>query len=384
MIDYDLEDYAFCDEEYSPTPYAKRRCSDESTRSGMTSRLGSRFPSLSRKWKDRRAGNRTSVTESLQDGPSRASSLRAPSFINSPVDSPDRADTQYVSTPARSVFDECRDEKARVSIDIRKANAKDESSSADGLATTPLLPPLMVDFPSGITDEPIQSPLQSPTIADSSSNVHTPIDTCHITGLPSPPLSAQPSISSFYHRKLVPPSDIPPIELADPFDEWTTKLGHANFTIYPKPYVPSTFNLQACKQLRADWDTARCNYMKHLVRTGEHYGTTSKIYKLTEDKWMQVESRWKHNNELTIARAADQSDFPMTPSQSPSFEHKMSMKMPPLNGPKSEGKFPKLDGEDIVGPMVRRESQLPRRSRKKRTFWKFLQGVLPSGSTSGR
>ena len=70
------------------------------------------------------------------------------------------------------------------------------------------------------------------------------------------------------------PSEMPSMVITD-CDEWADKLGHTNFTIYPEPYVPDSFSLDACCQLRAGWDLARVNYTKHLARTREHYGAVS-------------------------------------------------------------------------------------------------------------
>jgi hypothetical protein len=65
----------------------------------------------------------------------------------------------------------------------------------------------------------------------------------------------------------------------------------------------------------ADWDMAR-NYMKH-VRTGEHYGVTSKIYKLTEEKWADVDMQWKKNSELLIAKAGKATSWPWQSVKAP-------------------------------------------------------------------
>merc|ERR1712093_94392 len=170
----------------------------------------------------------------------------------------------------------------------------------------------MMDASANTKQISMQSPLQSPSVAeahDPFSGSVTPIDaiaTPQLPGMPSPPLSTKPSISSFHRSTvsrpghLVPSSEIPPIVIADPNDEWANKLGHANFTIYPEPYIPESFDLEACRQLRANWDLARCNYTKHLVRTGEHYGVTSKTYKLTEQKWAAIDAAWRNNNEQNL------------------------------------------------------------------------------------
>ena len=368
---------------------SKRHCAEENTISGMSSRLGSRFPSFSQRWKLRRAGSATSIADSIHEtvmSRSRANSTRAPSSIDSVHDSSERGDHHLPPTPARSTFEEARDEPPVSPIDVQKANSlpSEEDDVAQELATTPLLPPMMIQCTSNHLDEPIQSPLQSPTIAESSSAVHTPIDGPRFFGLPSPPLSTRPSVSSFHHRQLAPSSEIPQIDLADNHDTWADKLGHANFIIYPEAYLPTVFDHSTYKQLRADWDTARVNFMKHLSRTGEHYSTTSKIYQLTEEKWAEIDAQWKHNYE---AIASSLPEFKIECSslskQKSMAEPVPLMKIPSLNGPRSEGKFPKLGDEGIVGPMVREKSQL-KPPKRKRTFWKFLQGVLPTSVAFGR
>ena len=275
------------------------------------------------------------------------------------------------------------------SINIEKANRSSEEEDPDNLATTPLLPPLMVAFPAHVADAPVQSPLQSPTIAaarDSFFVGNAPTDNAPLPGLPSPPLSSRPSVSSIHRQKVAQttaPSELRPMVVGGPTDEWTNKLGHANFIIYPQPHVPDVLDSEACNKMRADWDMARCNYMKHLVRTGEHYGVTSKIYKLTEEKWADVDLQWKRNSELLVAKAGE-GDFPAMSLSQSSIEPAPLLKMPSLNDPRSDGKFPKLGDEDIVGPMVQIASQFQRRPSRKAAFFKFLRGVLPTGALSGR
>jgi len=205
--------------------------------------------------------------------------------------------------------------------------------------------------------------------------------------MPSPPLSTKPSFSSF-HRSginrpghLVPSSEIPPILIADPNDEWANKLGHANFTVYPEPYLPERYDLEACRQMRANWDLARCNYTKHLVRTGEHYGVTSKTYKLTEEKWVATDAIWRRNNELTIAYTVESGSDPFATLKHTTLgdagDSNIMTKIPSLNDPRSEGKFPQLGDEDIVGPMVQVAAQLQRSPSKKAKILKFFAEKFP-------
>jgi hypothetical protein len=182
---------------------------------------------------------------------------------------------------------------------------------------------------------------------------------------------------------LVQTSEIPPILIADENDEWAHKLGHANFTIHPEPYLPEVFDVEACRQLRANWDLARCNYTKHLVRTGEHYGVTSKTYKLTEEKWAQTDAQWKKNNDLTIQNTVESDGTTFSTLKHASFGEPSSSnvmtKIPSLNDPTSGGKFPQLGDEDIVGPMVQATAQLHPSPSKKAKIMKFFVEKFPTG-----
>ncbi|KAI9872600.1 MAG: hypothetical protein M1830_001427 [Pleopsidium flavum] len=390
---YDLTDGSLRDVEFATNPPAKKRRAGDSPLLGMASRLGTRFPSFSQKWKIRKTGNTISVTEGVQDADlSGTNSIRSRSSskAGSIIHPSERRDFQFPPTPTKTIFDEHEEHSLPpASIDIVKANRNSQEEDSDNLATTPLLPPLMVDFPAHVKDIPVQSPLQSPTVADASdsfSTSNTPTENIQLSGLPSPPLSSKPSVSSFHRQRICQPatsSDLHPIIARGPADEWADKLGHANFNIYPQPYIPDVPDTEACKQMRADWDLARCNYMKHLVRTGEHYGVTSKIYKLTEEKWAVVDLQWKKNSELLVAKAGETDESVMALSQN-TIEPAPPLKMPSLNDPRSDGKFPKLGDEDIVGPMVQIASQFPHRPSKKAAFFRFLRGVLPSSVILGR
>lgn len=296
-------------------------------------------------------------------------------------------------TPASSVFNEREDKPAVAPIDIERAN-RCSVDHAEVLATTPLLPPRMMDVFANTKPVSMQSPLQSPSVAEASDSFSgniSPIDGIapQLPGMPSPPLSTQPSNSSFQRSPLprsgylIPSSEIPPILIADPNDEWANKLGHANFTIYPEPYIPEVFDLVACRQLRADWDLARCNYTKHLVRTGEHYGVTSKTHNLTELKWLEIDATWRRNNEITITNTVENgSDAFLTLKHSTLGDGSgpnIMTKIPSLNDPRSEGKFPQLGDEDIVGPMVQVAAQLQRTPTKKAKLFKYIADKFPVG-----
>ena len=160
--------------------------------------------------------------------------------------------------------------------------------------------------------------------------------------------------------------------IADPNDRWANKLGHANFTINPVPYMPEEFTPATYKQLSGDWDVARFNYMQHRMGICEHYGKTSKIYHLTEDKWTEIDGMWKTNVDLCRSHVQDE------------LRGDSVNMMPSLDGPKSQGKFPTIGDEGIVGPMEQLPSMAqPLRKKRKMGFtrWRdWMQGVWPAGA----
>jgi hypothetical protein len=385
-FDYDLVDGFFSDGEFASSPRHRKRRAVESPLTGLASRFGTRFPSFSRKWRLRKGASSASLNADAQrDVPaSREASSRSSSISNSARQTIDKTfDPQLPPTPTRSIFDTAEDASSAAAIDIEKAN-NDSREREESFATTPLLPPLMMDASANTKQVSMQSPLQSPSVAEASdpfSGTVTPIDavtTPQLPGMPSPPLSTKPSISSFHRNTiinrpghLVPSSEIPPILIADPNDVWANDLGHANFTIYPEPYTPSSFDLEACRQLRANWDLARCNYTKHLVRTGEHYGVTSKTYRLTEEKWASIDATWRKNNEITIGRTVD--------SGSAAFATLKHKTLGDATSSNIMTKIPQLGDEDIVGPMVQVAAQFQRTPSKKAKFFKFIAEKFPIG-----
>lgn len=382
---YDLTDDHRSDHDCGFTPSAKRRRGDDSPFIGFTQRFGSRMPSLSRRWRQRKAGNISISTQCTSERPSRANSTRAPSLANSCVDL-DIQDYPLPLTPAMSISGPYGGDSPISPIDIQRANSRDDEPEAEPQATTPLLPPVMASL--FAKETPYQSPLQSPTTADRESffSGQTPVDTPQIRSLPSPPLSTKPSVSSFRRQRapsygnLTPTADIPPLPMLSTLDPWADSLGHANFTITPEPYLPTQYDVEACKQLRTDWETARRNFFRHLMRTGEHYGATSRIHKLTQDKWAAIDAEWKRNTDVCLTRTADNGyEQALSQSQSSVAEPAPLIQLPSLNGPKSEGKFPKLGDQDIVGPMEVVASQVQQQQQRKstkRSFFRFLQGVF--------
>ncbi|TVY50051.1 hypothetical protein LOCC1_G000111 [Lachnellula occidentalis] len=379
-FDYDLAEGFLSDGDFALSPRYKKRRANETALNGLATRKGQSSTSPTSE------GQREYTI-------SQTASSRSSSVSNSARQALEPAFEPHMPpTPTRSVFGSREDVSITAPIDIEKANNGEEDRE-ENFATTPLLPPLMIDAAAHNKHVFMQSPLQSPSVAESKdyfAGSITPIDsitTSQFPGSPSPPLSSKPSISSFHRStttrpgQLCPSSEIPPIVIADPNDEWANKLGHANFNIYPEPYLPEDFDLEACRQLRSNWDLARCNYTKHLVRTGEHYGATSKTYKLTEEKWASVDAIWRRYNDLTIGNTAQSSGDAFATLKHTKIEgngNNVMTRIPSLNDPRSMGKFPQLGDEDIIGPMVQVAAKLQRSPSKKAKLFKYLAEKFPA------
>lgn len=371
---------------------SKHRSGADSPLTGLTMRLGTRFPTLNR-WRSTKRRNRafTAASEpSLEMPPalsratstSRSSSLSAPSrkFYDKANEPP------LPVTPALSFYEYASTESipSVVAIDIDKPEVRESIERERGLATTPLLPPLLTEAPSISSMRQSQqcSPLQSPTVAPQLSPELGPP-----AAYSTPPLSSKPSISSFrpplltsLSTPVVAMSDVSVTipNLLEQHDAWSDRLGHANYTILPRPYHPSTSDPSTLRMLRADWDLARVNYTKHIVRTGEHYGTTSKTYALTEAKWAETEREWKAAHDTLVERVATL--FPECEAQ---LGWDRLQDDTPTSVPRmvdAEGKFPDLGDEDIVGPMAR-DAVMARDSAHDgdngaKKFWKTLAGKV--------
>lgn len=413
-VDYDLTD-DFVKDYPAPfnMPTGRKRAQSDSPFANIADRLSTRFPGFSRKWSGRKDAHQLSpIITSISDsrGQSRAPSTRSSSLSNSvhqTLGISYRGESQQMPpTPARSEFAGL--DSHRGSEDFLRDDR--DLDHGEGRSSTPLLPPLMMGKSSTSADDdvPVQSPLQSPSIADTfeaHSRTISPLITHGHTPslLPSPPLSTKPSISSMRpvyplshtaHPSqllgpLSPPVEMPsmnlaPITIAQEDDKWSNILGHANFTIYPEPYMPEVADLETCKQLRAAWEQARAGFLRHLVRTGEHYGDRSEIFRRTEEKWKEVDDEWRTNNESLISAT----------SVNLSMDEELVLKMlqqgaggsmgeggdkmieiPKLNDARSGGKFLELGDEDIVGPMHRDEG-MARSPSKKERFKKFFEQMV--------
>lgn len=239
----------------------------------------------------------------------------------------------------------------------QRDQVQEQSEEDPGLATTPLLPPTLLSL-SSKRDVPIQSPLQSPSIASPTSVMAARYNAepQPFSYLPSPPLSNRPSMISMPRsRANTATADIPALELlSEKLDPWVMKLGHADFTIYPEPYQPNIMDLDHYKEFREDWNVARTRYAQHLARVIEHHGETSKIYKLTEEKWTLIDQQWKKSYKYLSSVLAPQlarlSDGIATPDSPVSLLDKPVSRVAVPMMDKS-GKFPELGDANIVGPL---------------------------------
>ncbi|KAI8634499.1 hypothetical protein F5Y19DRAFT_213352 [Xylariaceae sp. FL1651] len=327
---------------------------------GLSYRLGSRFPSFTR-WRSPRklstVSSPVSDITSERRSMSRAASSRSSSLSATGRYLPDRSNEPPLPpTPALSFFESSDSITLPGPLDMEQADSVLSSIQRErAQARTPLLPPMMnSNSADQFSAQP--SPLQSPTIASPfEEEPQSPL-------VLSPPLSTKPSISSF--RQIIVSGELPPISAPD---AWSDLLGHANFTISPVPYKPDVATLSSLRDLRADWETARVNYTKHLVRTGEHYGITSKTYAYTEEKWAEIERTWRgfHDDVAEAVVASGEA------TSCEKFDESIITTVPVMDG---EGKFPERGDEDIVGPMVREATMtsLGVTDRKRPGFWRHL------------
>ncbi|KAK3626906.1 hypothetical protein LTR56_019532 [Elasticomyces elasticus] len=359
------------------TRTSKRRKSIEQSNESLTSRLSRRWPSISARWRDRRPTTSVSDPKIQSAPPSRSSSVRLPALRHSLIA---HLDPNQMLTPPETPTDgqpelnELRRprglSRASKPIDIMIPEHTFDSAEQQELISTPLLPPMMAEHV-GHSQETLQSPLQSPSVAEPGniSLLGTPAMTPLSTGIPTPPLSSRPSMASFgVGRALQPSADIPAMSISTESDPWAMKLGHANFHITPEPYYPGVCDLSACKRLLDDWESARAEFMRQASRISEHYGPTSQIYKFTELKWAEIDAVWRANHESANNEAGVSTE---TTLYQPLAETTALSLMPSLNDPQQPSKFPKIDDADIVGPMVK-YTKIQRQPSRKPAFLKLF------------
>ncbi|PPJ50154.1 hypothetical protein CBER1_04847 [Cercospora berteroae] len=361
----------------------KRRSSNENMTDSFTARLSHHF---SKRFGGHKSNGSVS-TVNLRSAPtSRSSSLRLPSTRS--FTAPNAHETRIASTPQtpamRPSFHDLpatpQRSRALSSITSRPVDISIPEPDVDAcerqeLATTPLLPPMMTNYFSD-SQEALRSPLTSPSVASPSvvpSMANTPVSTPITHGFPTPPLSTKGSAASINKRSshvLQPASEIPHLAIAEETDRWAIKLGHANFHIYPEPYLPEVCNAQNCRQLRDDWESARVEFMRQAARVSDNHGVTSQIYKLTEEKWAEIDATWRANYEIANAQARASGENLVV---QPLAETQALQKMPSLQDPTQPSKFPVVEEADIVGPMVQyAKIQHRRQPSKKSSFLKIF------------
>ena len=341
----------------------KRRRSMEQPTNTPVHRFGGRIGSLSRRWKNRSAaGPQLSIITHHSTPVSQPGSLSSSQILSPALSAISRHESGLPSSPTLPLLSESPIDVEAGPIDIVQRSEQEEAEP--GQATTPLLPPLFTEL--GKTEEPVHSPLQSPAIAPKTATVgsRTSFET-PLSCLPTPPLSTKPSMVSMNNRSRTttltnsPFGEIPPMQLLeDPSDPWALRLGHANFAIHPEPYTPENLDLDSYTEYRTNWDQARTHYAKHIARTVEHYGPTSKVYKLTEEKWAWIDNTWKRQHDLmrtalapVLARLSDgNSNMQDSAASSAVLEKPVTKVIVPVIDDKS-GKFPALGDGEIVGPM---------------------------------
>jgi hypothetical protein len=380
--EYDLSDHL------ARVPNSPEKRKAENTPFRGITRISTRLSSMSSKWKQKQLSDTAAALERYDESlRSRANSATS-TLVSPAVSSISRRQSINSPSSARTAFEERLNEAGVAPLDIDKAN-KLSGPEPERHATTPLLPPMMVDLPNPDGDMALNSPLQSPTIAHTSmattnsSPASTSMALNKIGVLPTPPISAQPSLSSI-SRHQGPPrpanADVmlpSPVSMDAPTDEWSHKLGHANFTIVPEPYIPAICNGETLKEHRASWETARCNLAKHLVRTGEHYGVTSNIYKVTEEKCEAINNQWRKTHNHVASNLADRHRHDNTSILSGPLHLRdvQTIKIPRLH---DKEKFPDLGDEDIVGPMSvdPHPTPLGQDKPRKRPFLKFFHDIF--------
>ncbi|KAH7040198.1 uncharacterized protein B0I36DRAFT_357536 [Microdochium trichocladiopsis] len=330
----------------------------------LSTRLGSRLPSL----KSRRSLKQCSAPGS----PIAEGSLERYSRLSRGVPSPSSSRSTFGTfhydrsnepplppTPDLSRYGSSDSVAKRVSSVLEEVEEVRDTIQRDrAMATTPLLPPFM----NGIAAPPstaMNSPLVSPTVAFATISMPSAPQ----SPLVSPPLSSKPSLTSF--PSIMASTELP---LMPEPDAWSDLLGHANFTITPAPYQPQGQDSDTLQKFQEDWETARVNYTKHLARTGEHYGDTSKTYSLTQAKWSEIENMWSSYHKQIIADLIA-CGASLRGQMSP--EEVVPTTLPHM----AEGKFPERGDQDIVGPMVRQATMSPMADTFKRpSLWKRLTG----------
>lgn len=383
------QDGFYSDSEIAFEARTKRRRSGESIFNNFANRVSTRFPSFSKRHSQRSSlplleNNSPVASPSLSRS---ASATHARSSYRRSGSYEVRAELPDAPQPPTIIDTIAEDEVVRQpalpAADLEEPS--DEPGRDAGLTrvSTPLLPHMVEEsypdypVPHEDTVQGLGPALTTSIYSGFASPANSPPGSPPFVGVQSPPLSSRTSMNTMRpaHGGLrITTADGTAPAVIDSRDEWTDKLGHADFEIHPMPYIPDVCGVESCNQLMLDWERARAEYSRHLGRTNTHFGNTSRIYYLTEEKWAWIDSIWKTNFEQAKARARDSGD-PMPPD-SPREPNPVS-KMPAMGE-----KFPQIGDEDIVGPMEQVASQVKRRPSKKAQFMTMI-GHLRGRSLSG-
>lgn len=390
-VGYDLRDGFYSDTDLTLRHDAKRRRSGDSKLNSFATRIVTRFPSLSRRNRSSTTVSETSP-ETYHSTPnlSRSASHSKTFRVTSREFTDDQSVLALGSSQIETIEEDEKLDLCSSPMDFSYEDTEmEEPLDPFPRSTTPILPPLMAALQSKPT---VPSPLQSPSVAPRTTGISgstTPLGTPHIPGTLSPALGSQQSSFTLFTRAAPPspiaPSDeIPPMMITDPNDRWAERLGHANFSIVPEPYAPARCDLAACSGLVSGWSRARAEYAKHHARTVTHFGGSSKILRLTEEKWAEIDAAWRCSLATATAQGRRLGDLP--PGYTP-LEPAPVARMPTMNGSSCDGKFPKLGDDDIVefmdqaAPMVQAVESSTKGARK--GLLKLL-GRLPGRVKLGR
>lgn len=337
-------------------PSFKRRKSGDSPVTGAARTHSRRWPSITKRWSDRKATTSLSSPTVRSAPPSRSSSLQSPSLQRSLASHLGQHDPLTPpATPARSRTTSITRAKGPPEpLDINASERAEDPPDREEQSTTPLLPPVMTSLRRQDEEEEVQSPLESPSVAPGSacaSASHTSLSSPTAPPAATPNLSTKTSIASLAigHTRAPTSQDISAMSISTETDPWASRLGHANFTVYPEPYRPEICDHKACSALLESWELARSRYMRHASCITENYGPTSQTFKYTEQKWAEIDATWRRNLDDANAQAEANGEAPAAQSLA---ETQPVSRIPTLNDPHQPNKFPEISDDDIVGPMV--------------------------------
>lgn len=376
--DDQYSEYSFVD-----APSFKKRKSGEGAAVAFAKRASRRWPSISQRWTDRKATISLSSPAVHSAPPTRSVSLQSTSPRLSLASHLDPRDPLTPpTTPARSRANSTlKSRQLPEPMNIKMPEPAEDPIDRDAENATPLLLVLMKNPHDSAAEMP--PPLQAPSVAPTSNHtsaLNTPLSPPGSPQFPTPDLSTKPSIASISMGRpshgLHSSQDIPSLLTSQREDPWADKLRHANFSIYPEPYMPQSCDLESCNALLENWELARSRYMRHATRIAEHYGPTSQVFHYTEQKWAEIDSNWRTNFDV-----ANESVDGQNRVQQSLAEHEPISRMPTLNDPRQPAKFPTIDDTEIVGPMVR-YVKLQAKPSKKPTFLKIF--TSPASLLAGR